>query len=79
MERAIKWVEERFIQTVFPAIRAGMTGQPEILTTGGDQAVGSILFAGQPVADETITTDLEGVLEHITEKGHPALEMGEMI
>ena len=55
MERAIKWVEERFIQSVFPAIRAGMTGKPEILTTGGDQAVGSILFAGQPTAEDTIT------------------------
>ena len=46
------------------AARAGEIGLPDFMDR---------------VADETITTDLEGVLEHITEKGHPALEMGEMI
>ncbi len=31
------------------------------------------------IADETICTDVEGLLEHLQEKGHPALEMEAMI
>ncbi|HOK39614.1 MAG TPA: acetyl-CoA decarbonylase/synthase complex subunit alpha/beta [bacterium] len=31
------------------------------------------------IADETITTDLEGLINFLTEKNHPALTMGELI
>jgi len=31
------------------------------------------------IADETICTDVEGLLEHLTEKDHPALTMPPMI
>ncbi len=31
------------------------------------------------IADETVTTDLEGLIPFLTEKEHPALQMGEMI
>lgn len=33
----------------------------------------------EKIADETITDNLEQLVEHLTTVGHPALEMGEMI
>jgi acetyl-CoA synthase len=33
----------------------------------------------EKIADETVCTDLEKLIEHLTTVGHPALEMGEMI
>jgi acetyl-CoA synthase len=32
----------------------------------------------EKIADETICTDVEGLLAYLTEKGHPALEMASM-
>lgn len=32
----------------------------------------------EKIADETICTDVEGLVAHLTEKGHPALEMASM-
>jgi len=31
------------------------------------------------IADETICSDLAGLIEYLTKKDHPALKMGEMI
>ncbi len=50
----------------------------------GDKLVERCTALGLPdlpdkIADETITDNLEGLVEHLTAVAHPALEMGEMV
>lgn len=47
-----------------PALRAGKTGTPELITQGGTFASGSIVFAGIPTAADTVT--LNGVVVEFT-------------
>ncbi len=50
----------------------------------GDQLTERCAAIGSPdltdkIADETMTDNLEGLIEHLTAVAHPALEMGEML
>ncbi len=47
-----------------PALRAGKTGTPELITQGGTFASGSVVFAGIPTAADTVT--LDGVVVEFT-------------
>lgn len=51
----ITYVNEIYVTDPFPAIRKGNGGEPIVRTAGGTQASGTITFADNPTADDTIT------------------------
>ena len=49
------YIRNEFVEEPIKVIREGKTGQPQSLTQGGAQATGSIAFADDPTAGDTIT------------------------
>lgn len=53
-----KYVSPEYIHSTFPAIAAGKTGKPEVLTFGGVKAsAAKIVFTGNLVAGDTVTVN----------------------
>jgi hypothetical protein len=52
-----KYIEPRHaeLNEVYKALRKGLSGEPENLVRGGDKARGTIVFSGQPTANDTVT------------------------
>lgn len=50
-----KYVSDIYVTAPFPEIRAGKSGEPIVETKGGTVATGTIVFADNPTADDTIT------------------------
>jgi len=51
----VDYIRNEFSEEGIVAVRAGKKGQPEVFTQGGAQATGSIAFANNPTATDTIT------------------------
>ena len=49
------YIRSEFVEEPIVAIRAGKKGQPQSLTAGGQYAYGTITFADEPTAADTIT------------------------
>jgi hypothetical protein len=52
-----KYVTNETFQGSWPAIKAGKTGAPEVITNGGAKAVGKIVFTGNLIAGNTVTVN----------------------
>lgn len=51
----VDYIRNEFVEEATAVIRAGKKGQPQSFTQGGAQATGSIAFADNPTAADTIT------------------------
>jgi len=52
-----KYIDHSYAEAPLVAFRAGVIGEPEVIVTGGVFAAGTITFANNPTADDTITID----------------------
>lgn len=67
-------IQEKYITEPLPAIRSGVTGEAQSISQGGTQASGTITFADNPTATDTIT--LNGIYAEFTAAASDATAAG---